>query len=157
MSKPISGLLAGLAAALVLSALMLLKGSLGMLPQLNVVTMLAGLGGNALGIQPTPMLGWALHVPTGTVLWGLLFALVGGMLPGNSWTLRGMLFSIGAWLLMMLVLVPLVGAGFFALDLGVMAPVATLVLHVIFGAVMGVVYGALIRYAPQRPVATAAR
>jgi len=58
---------------------------------------------------------------------------------------------------MMLVLMPLVGAGFFALDLGVMAPVATLVLHVIFGAVLGVVYGALIRYAPQRPVATAAR
>ncbi len=33
------------------------------------------------------------------------------------------------------------GAGFFGMKMGIMAPMMTLVLHIIFGAVMGLVCG----------------
>lgn len=70
------------------------------------------------------------------------------MLPGAFW-LRGMLFSIAPWLVMMIVMMPMAGAGFFGLNLGMAGPVMTLVLHLIFGAVLGAVYGA--RAARTRP------
>jgi len=50
------------------------------------------------------------------------------------------IFSIGAWILMMIGPLPMVGAGFFGLKMGMMAPVATLVLHLIWGAVLGWTY-----------------
>ena len=40
---------------------------------------------------------------------------------------------------------PMAGAGLFGLGLGVMAPIATLMLHWAYGAVMGATYGALVR------------
>lgn len=45
---------------------------------------------------------------------------------------------------MMVMLMPMVGVGLFALSMGMMAPVMTLVLHLIFGAVLGWTYGKLI-------------
>lgn len=39
---------------------------------------------------------------------------------------------------------PMAGAGIFGLNLGMMAPVMTLVLHLIYGAVLGAVYAALL-------------
>jgi hypothetical protein len=51
------------------------------------------------------------------------------------------IFSIGAWLLMMIIPMPMAGAGLFGLNLGVGAPIAILTLHIVFGAVPGAVYG----------------
>ena len=42
---------------------------------------------------------------------------------------------------MMVAVMPMADAGFFGLKFGIMAPVMTLVLHVIFGAVLGGIYG----------------
>jgi hypothetical protein len=41
---------------------------------------------------------------------------------------------------MMIVMMPMSGAGLFGMSLGMMAPVMTLMLHVIFGFALGVVY-----------------
>jgi hypothetical protein len=41
---------------------------------------------------------------------------------------------------MMIIFMPLAGHGLFALSLGPQATVATLVLHLIYGAVLGVAY-----------------
>lgn len=54
--------------------------------------------------------------------------------------------------MIMIMLMPMAGAGLFGIALGVMAPMMTLVLHLIFGAVLGWTYG---RLAPS--VLTAAR
>ncbi|TDX28351.1 hypothetical protein DFO67_11051 [Modicisalibacter xianhensis] len=51
-----------------------------------------------------------------------------------------MIFATGAWLLMMLVPMPMSGAGLFGLNIGPMAPVMILILHWIWGAVLGGVY-----------------
>ena len=63
-------------------------------------------------------------------------------LPGRAYWLKGVIFGVGAWLLMMIAVMPMAGAGLFGANLGMMAPVMTLVLHIIFGAVLGGVYGA---------------
>lgn len=63
-----------------------------------------------------------------------------------------MVFGVGAWLLMMVALMPMAGAGLFGLGLGIMAPVMTLVLHMIFGAVLGWTYGRLLGRDTQAPV-----
>jgi hypothetical protein len=47
---------------------------------------------------------------------------------------------VAAWLGMMIIVMPMAGAGLFGMNLGIMAPVMTLVLHVVFGAVLGAVY-----------------
>jgi hypothetical protein len=39
-----------------------------------------------------------------------------------------------------------VGAGLFGMNMGIMAPIMTLVLHLIFGAVLGWVYGLLVAW-----------
>jgi hypothetical protein len=46
---------------------------------------------------------------------------------------------------MMVAMMPMAGAGLFGVELGLMAPVANLMLHWIYGAVLGGAYGALTR------------
>jgi len=66
------GLLGGIVATAVMSALMLMKSAMGLMPQLDVI-------------------------------------------PGGSALVRGMLFGAGAWLVMMVMVMPMAGAGFFGM------------------------------------------
>lgn len=43
----------------------------------------------------------------------------------------------------MLMVMPLAGAGDFGMDLSPLEPIATFIYHLLYGAVLGVVYGAL--------------
>lgn len=131
------GLVAGFVATIVLSAIMIAKAMVGLMPDLNVIAMLTRLFGGS-----SPIVGWVVHFLIGTVLWGILFAWFDPQLPGASHWLKGVVFAIGAWVLMMVVVMPIAGAGFFAANLGIMAAIVTLILHLIYGAVLGGVYGA---------------
>lgn len=132
----LKGMVAGFVATIVLSALMLMKTQMGLMPELNPIKMMTDmLGASTLAV------GWIMHFFIGTILWGTLFAWLDPSIPGESHWLKGIWFSIGAWLIMMIVLMPMAGAGFFGANLGIMAPVMTLVMHIIFGAVLGGVYG----------------
>ena len=135
-----AGIIAGFAATIVLSTIMLLKAAIGFMPELNVIALLSAVLGNP-GI---PLVGWTAHFVIGAIAWGLLFAVLYPRLPGASWV-RGALFSIGAWLAMMIVLMPIAGKGLFAMatGMGPMVAIATLVLHLIYGIVLGAVFGAL--------------
>lgn len=151
------GILAGFIATIVLSILMVLKSAMGMMPQLNAIHMLSNMGANYAGLPASPIMGWLMHFFIGAVLWGVLFALIAPKLGGHYW-LRGVIFSIGAWVLMMIIPMPMAGAGFFGLNLGIGAPIATLVLHIIFGAVLGGAYRRLLsrRSATEEPSREAA-
>jgi hypothetical protein len=135
------GVAAGFVGTLVLSALMIGKAFAGLAPQLNAISMLAGILGTGLAG------GWLAHFIIGTIFWGGLFGWLAPHVPGGSSWLKGTIFSVGPWILMMILVMPLAGAGLFGLTLGVLAPVMTLVLHLIFGAVMGVTYGAMTTHA----------
>ena len=51
------GLLAGLIATIVLSALMVMKSMIGVMPELDLPRMIAGM----MGSPDRPVVGWAVH------------------------------------------------------------------------------------------------
>lgn len=137
------GMISGFIATVVLSLLMLAKSMMGLMPNLDVVTMLAGMAHQFMHTPATPAVGWMLHFLIGTVLWGSLFALLLPALPGSRTWVKGLSFGILAWLIMMIVVMPMAGAGLFGMRLSLMAPVATLMLHLVYGGVMGWSYDRL--------------
>ena len=142
------GLLAGLVATAVVSVLMLINARVGVVTQPDTIQVLAELSGTYIGLGPSSAAGWTLHVLIGTLLWGSLFALLADVLPFRSYWLKGLIFGVLAWLLMMLVIMPMGGAGWFALEAGIGAAVTQLVLHLAYGLALGLVYGWL----PHRDV-----
>lgn len=130
------GFVAGLVANLVLSALMVMKSAMGLMPELDVIGMLGGM------MNTTRAVAWLVHFAVGIVIYGGAIALLAGSLPGGA-TGSGVTLGVIGWLIMMIVIMPMVGQGLFGMGLGVMAPVMTLVLHLIFGAVLGSTFGKL--------------
>ena len=128
-----AGIISGFVATVVLSALMVIKTMMGVMPELNAVKMLADMMGAPM------MMGWVAHFAIGTLVWGTLFALLVNKLPGGT-VVSAIIFSIGAWLMMMIGPMPMAGAGLFAMNMGMMAPIATLMLHLIFGVALGLTY-----------------
>jgi hypothetical protein len=79
----------------------------------------------------------------GGLIWALLYALVfEPKLQGPAWR-RGAEFALIPWLISLLVFVPLLGGGFLGLSLGAgpLPVVGNLVLHALYGIVLGVVWG----------------
>jgi len=129
-----AGLVAGFVATVVLSAMMIAKGMMGVMPELDVIAMLSMMMG-----APAAM-GWLAHFMIGTIAWGGGFAVLYALIPGGTALLKGIVFGVAAWLGMMIMVMPMAGVGLFGMTMGLMAPMMTLVLHVIFGAVLGVTY-----------------
>ena len=74
----------------------------------------------------------------GTTLATAYAAFFAERLPGPP-VVRGMLFGIAPWLLAQVVVMPMMGAGFFSGSL--MAATGSLMGHLVYGAVVGTVYG----------------
>jgi hypothetical protein len=130
MNRYLGGLVAGVGAAAAISVLILLKSLLGVERQLELIGMPSRMLGVTLGAA------WAIHFAIGAT-WGLLFAIAFPRLPGKSYSARGVEFGALAWLVMMLAVMPMAGAGLFGLNLGWTSPVTTLALHLVFGATLG--------------------
>jgi hypothetical protein len=120
------GIIAGFIATLALSA---------------VIDPLATLARAADVLPPT--IGWVLHFVVGSFLWGATFALLEKLIPGPFW-LRGILFGAGAWLVVMLAVMPLTRGGLFGIALGFAPPIAMLVIHLLYGVLLGSIYGFLL-------------
>jgi len=146
MNKFGKGMVAGLIATLVLSALMVMKDMMGVMPELDLPKMIAGM----MGMGGMPAVGWVVHFMIGIVLYGAAIALLDARLPGKSTVVHGVVIGVIGWLVMMVMLMPMAGAGLFGMQLGIMAPMMTLVLHIIFGAVLGWYYGRAISHDPMR-------
>ncbi len=144
MNKYLIGIVAGFTGTAVLTLLMAMKMAVGIMPNLNVIHMLTSLAHGMMGTPENLMVGWMLHFMIGSVVWGVLFAAIVGSIHGKAFWQKGILFGIGAWVLMMLGPMPMAGAGLFGLNMGMMAPIMTLMLHVIFGLVLGSTYQKLL-------------
>lgn len=142
MISLVRGIAAGLGATIALSILMMAKGMMGLMPELNVIAMLGSMAQDMMGMGGAAV-GWALHFMIGAVIYGVLFDKLNDKLPGDSQIKKGMVFGVAAWLVMMVGIMPMAGAGLFGMALGMMAPVMTLMLHLIFGAVLGYAYNRL--------------
>ena len=139
MSTLINSTIAAFVATLALSIMMIAKTLMGLMPELNVIVMLSDMmNGNF-------AFGWMAHFIIGTAVWGSAFALLRNYCPGNTNIFTGISFGVAAWLLMMLVIMPMAGAGVFGLRLGMMAPFMTLILHALYGAVLALTFRLLDR------------
>ncbi|HEY1225707.1 MAG TPA: DUF6789 family protein [Ramlibacter sp.] len=125
---------AGFIATVVLSALMVMKNMMGIMPELDIAKMISGMMGMPL------IVGWLVHFTIGTLGYGAALSFLDDHLPGQSHVMHGIILALGGWLVMMVMLMPMAGAGFFGMTMGIMAPMMTLVLHLIFGAVLGWYY-----------------
>jgi len=143
LSNIIKGIIAGFIGTLALTGLMILKKNMGVMPDLDPVHMLSTMAAEKMGMEINLMIGWVMHFVIGSVAWGGAFAVLNNVLPGSSQVVKGIVLGIGAWLLMMIGPMPMTGAGLFGLSMGIMAPVITLVFHIVFGAVMGLVFSKL--------------
>ena len=135
--RVLRGVMAGFLATLLLTLVMAVKLFARFAPDINLAALLSGVLG------APPWVGWGVHLVIGTLVWGPLFALLSPRLPGSTCMVRGILFAVGAWLLMALVVLPLAGMGVFGLAYGFAAPVTTLALHMIYGAALGFAYRSL--------------
>ena len=97
------GIGSGFVATIVLSAIMLMKQTMGHLPQFDPIQMITEMNG-----MGTPFAGWLMHFFIGTILWGVLYVWLDRSLPGPRW-FRGATFATGAWLLMMILMMPMAG------------------------------------------------
>ncbi len=138
MNKITAGLGAGFIVTAVLSAMMLAKGMMGVMPELDIATMLGAMMGASVAM------GWLGHFIIGTVVWGGGFALLYGLIPSGTALIKGVAFGIAAWFGMMIMVLPMAGAGLFGMVIGIMAPMMTLVLHIVYGAVLGTVFRMLV-------------
>ncbi|MCK6528655.1 DUF1440 domain-containing protein [Myxococcota bacterium] len=124
-------ILAGLAGTAAMTALMLAAPMMGM-PPMNIGEMLGSMLGGVVA------LGWAAHFMIGVALAGVYAAAFAHRLPGPV-AVRGALYGIGPWLLAQVVVMPMMGAGLFSGSALVAA--GSLMGHLVYGAVVGTVYG----------------
>jgi uncharacterized membrane protein YagU involved in acid resistance len=137
-------MLAGLVATLVLTVILILKSNMGLWPEVNIIRLLVNLG----SIQTVAA--WMDHFIVGVVVWGLMFGALDAMWDSRAYWLKGLVFGVFGWLLMMVLFMPLAKAGFFGSRIGPTAALVTLGMHLVYGLVLGVVYGLLTSYYPEK-------
>lgn len=139
----VRGLLAGFVATLVISLIMILRLSAGIIPWYDPIEIMNLAAQDLLGTPDSRWVGWGIHLAVGTLAWGLLFGLLNPHLPGSSDARRGLLFGLVAWLVVMVTVFPMAGSGLFGMGFGLVAPLSTLLAHVVFGLAIGIVYARL--------------
>ena len=110
------------------------------LARLDPVHMLADMAAQNVGMAKTAAIGWMMHFVIGSIVWSGAFVVLNEHLPSQNQITKGITLGIGAWLLMMIGPMPVSGSGLFGLNIGPMAPVMTLILHIIFGVALGATY-----------------
>jgi hypothetical protein len=137
MNKPniTKALGAGVAGTIAMTLMAMVAPMMGM-PEMNIPKML----GNFMGVPVA--VGWIAHFMIGTVLAISYANIFAAKLPGAP-ALRGVLFSLIPWFMAQIAVNPMMGAGVFALntDAPLMMVMGSLVGHVVYGAVLGLVYG----------------
>jgi len=130
---------AGIAGTIVMTIMTMVAPMMGM-PKMDIPAMLA----NFMGFPV--VVGWFAHFMIGTVLALLYVYVFIGKLPGAPW-LKGALYGLFPWFLAQVMVNPMMGAGVFALNTP--APIqmvmGSLIGHLVYGAVVGLVYGTQVR------------
>ena len=78
----------------------------------------------------------------GGLLWALIYTLVEPHLSGRAWK-RGVTFAMLPALVSLVVVLPLLGGGLVGLSFGAgpLPIIGNILLHVVYGAILGIVYG----------------
>lgn len=96
------------------------------------------------------VVGWIAHFIVGTLILGPIFGVLCPRLPTDTPESKGILFGVGAFVVMGLTVAPLVGllggrpVGIFFMQAGFGTLAWMIVTHAIYGIVLGSVYGRLV-------------
>lgn len=90
----------------------------------------------------SPSLACLVHFIVGSLIWGAAFAALNDHLYGPAW-LRGVTFGVAAWAVVVLAVLSLRREGFAHVDVALVRSVPMLVLHMIYGALLGGIYSVL--------------
>ena len=125
----------GVIGTLVMTAVGLWIAPMMGLPRMNPAEMLAGqMGGNI-------ALGWAAHLMIGVIL-ALVYVLVAPFLVGPP-AVRGAIYGIAPWLVLQIAVMPMMGSPVFSGSVAL--AMGSLLGHLIYGAVLGAVYGSPVK------------
>ncbi|MBJ7446569.1 MAG: hypothetical protein JHC81_03460 [Brevundimonas sp.] len=138
MSRVKKGIVAGFVATLVISIL----EAVNIFALNSMFQPFPGMVASLLGMDGNLAAGWAIHLFSGTFILGSLFGVLCPRLPTDTAETKGIVFAVGAWVVMML-------GVFFIGDSQVLGSnMATLgwmlVTHIVFGIVLGTVYSRLV-------------
>lgn len=96
------------------------------------------------GMPGSYLVGWGIHFVAGTLILGPAFGVLCPRLPTDTLVTKGILFAVGAFILMSLTVAPAAGLGMFAMAAGFPTLMWLIATHIVFGIVMGGVYGRLV-------------
>lgn len=99
--------------------------------------------GAMLGRPGDHVIGWLMHFILGSVVFGALFAWVSPKMFGPLW-LRGAIYGLVLWLLVMVVGLPMTEAGMFGKMYSPDLAIAFFVSKLVYGIVLGVIYSKLL-------------
>ena len=127
---------AGIAGTVMMTMLTFMAPLMGM-PEMNIPKMLADFMGFPI------VVGLLAHFMVGTVLALIYVYFFLARLPEAPW-LKGILYGLIPWFLLQIMVNPMMGSGVFALNTSspVMTVMGSLIGHLMYGVVLGVVYGA---------------
>lgn len=138
MSRVQKGLVAGAFATLAASLLEIPNMFLNWFdPFQGVIATFLGMPGNL-------AVGWAVHLITGIVILGPLFAVLCPRLPTDTPETKGIVFAVGAWVVMMAAIVMFGNYRTFTAGAGFGTIAWLLITHAVFGIVLGNVYTRLV-------------
>jgi len=139
------GFMSGGVATVVAGSMLLMNNALHSFPEVRVARTLAGI----LGSPDQVMVGVTAILIAGIFVFGALFAVLAPRLPMRMYLVKSLVFGVASWLLMMVLFMPLAGAGLFGLGRSLAVPAATLVLNLAYWLVLGMSYRFLVGPQPE--------
>ena len=127
-------ILAGLVATAVMTIMTMMAALMGV--KMDIPAMLSGF------MQMPIFVGWIAHFMIGTTL-GVIYAVFfASRLPGSPWV-RGAVYGLFPFLLAQVAVMPMMGMGLFTANAPnqMMLVMGSLIGHLVYGAVLGGVYG----------------
>ena len=138
MSRVQKGLVAGVFATIAASLLEIPNMFLNWFdPFQGVIASMIGMPGNL-------AVGWVVHVISGVFILGPLFGLMCPRLPTDTPETKGIVFAVGAWVVMMGAILMLGDYRTFSAAAGFGTIGWLLITHAVFGIVLGNVYARLV-------------
>jgi uncharacterized membrane protein YagU involved in acid resistance len=131
-----NAILGGIAATIVMTLMAMFVAPMMTGMPMDIAAMIAGMMGAGYAI------GMVIHLMMGIVIFPLLYVfVVYERLPGSP-LVRGLIWGVLLWVVAIVVVMPMAGAGFLMANIGgMMAVVASLIAHLFYGGILGAIAG----------------
>ena len=134
--NPVRSMAGGLAGTIVMTAMMYMVAPMMGL-HMDIAQMLGSMLGN------NWMAGMMMHFVNGIIIFPLVYAdVLYAWLPGGP-AVKGLAWGVILWLLAQVMVMPMMGGGFFSMAMGgMMAAAGSLIGHLLYGGILGAIAGA---------------